>query len=81
VSMVIVNDELNALSLDIWEWRKTGRSIAEAPEEIQKKIERYKELHSQIKNAELQLNYGQKMPYSLTERRRNVLRKMRGTDP
>ena len=53
--MVIINDELNALSRDIWEWTKSGKPIEEAPEEIRKKAEHYKELHLKLKNEELKM--------------------------
>lgn len=54
MSMVIVNDQLNALSLEIWEWTKNGNPISDAPEEIKKKAEEYKKLYSKLKEEELQ---------------------------
>lgn len=53
--MIIVNEELNKLSSEIWEWAKGGKPIAEAPDEIKRKIEESKDLYQKLYEEELRL--------------------------
>ena len=53
--MRIANDELNALSISLYNWFRTGKTIDEAPKEIQDKANRYKELSMEIENDNLRL--------------------------
>ena len=53
--MIILNDELMALSSDIWQWTKEGKPIDEAPDDIKEKINKYRTLHNEIRNQELKL--------------------------